>query len=35
MAITIKNVSSSDISIWLPGVNFNRIFTPGRSVVIN
>jgi len=34
MAITIKNVSSSDVSIWLPGVNFNRTFTPGRAVTI-
>lgn len=34
MAITIKNVSSSDVSIWLPGVNFNRTFTPGRVVAI-
>lgn len=34
MAITIKNVSSSDVSIWLPGVNFNRTFTPGRKVPI-
>lgn len=34
MAITIKNVSSSDVSIWLPGVNFNRTFTPGRTVAI-
>lgn len=34
MAITIKNVSSSDVSIWLPGVNFNRTFTPGRTVTI-
>jgi hypothetical protein len=35
MAITIKNVSSSDVSIWLPGVNFNRTFTPGRKVIID
>ena len=35
MAITIKNVSSSDVSIWLPGVNFNRTFTPGRKVTID
>lgn len=34
MAITVKNVSSSDVSIWLPGVNFNRTFTPGRAVAI-
>ena len=34
MAITIKNVSSSDVSIWLPGVNFSRTFTPGRKVAI-
>ena len=34
MAITIKNVSSSDVAIWLPGVNFNRTFTPGRVVAI-
>lgn len=34
MAITVKNVSSSDVSIWLPGVNFNRTFTPGRAVTI-
>jgi hypothetical protein len=34
MAITIKNVSSSDVSIWLPGVNFSRTFTPGRAVTI-
>ena len=34
MAITIQNVSSSDVSIFLPGVNFNRTFTPGRKVTI-
>lgn len=34
MAITIKNVSSSDVAIWLPGVNFNRTFTPGRVVTV-
>lgn len=34
MAITIKNVSSSDVAILLPGVNFNRTFTPGRVVTI-
>lgn len=34
MAITIKNVSSSDVAILLPGVNFNRTFTPGRVVTV-
>lgn len=34
MAITVKNVSSSDVSIWLPAVNFNRTFTPGRKIAI-
>lgn len=35
MAITVKNVSSSNVSIYLPGVNFNRTFTPGRKVAID
>lgn len=34
MAITVKNVSSSNVAIYLPGVNFNRTFTPGRKIAI-
>ena len=32
MAIKIKNISTSDVSLYLPGVHLNRILSPGRSI---
>lgn len=35
MAITIKNVSSSMVSLFVPSIRFNRELTPGRVISLS
>jgi len=35
MAITIKNVSSSMVSLYVPSIRFNRELTPGRVISLS
>ena len=35
MAITIKNVSTNLVSIYLPNIHFNRELMPGREIPVN
>lgn len=35
MAITIKNVSTSLVSIYLPNIHFNRELMPGREIPVS